>query len=231
MYCSNCGNSMPDGTQYCPMCGAVQDVAPQAPVNYPNSYPNPTYPDYGAGQMPTQKKSPVAKFVVIGVVAVAAIALIAVICSALFSSGSETALKKFCKAIEKGDGEAVVEVMYPEDSTQYSNMMEYADEYVENMADMYGDDLDISYDVRKEEKLDSDTLEDLGDYLESHYDLDADQLSKAYLMQVKLTLAGDDDKDTEKMWIVTYKYDGNWYLDSDLYTSVDSIYDLKSDLS
>ena len=219
MYCSNCGNSMPDGTQYCPLCGAAQDVAPQIPVNYPN----PAYP--------AQEKSSVAKFVVFGVAAVAAIALIAVICSTLFSSGSETALKKFCKALEKGDGEAAVEVMYPEDAPYYSDMMKYADEYVENIADMYGDDLEVSYEVCKEEKLDSDTLEDLGDYLESHYDLDADQLSKAYLMQVKLTLSGDDDKDSQKMWIVMYKYDGDWYLDSDIYTSVDSIYDLKCGLS
>lgn len=230
MYCSNCGNSMPDGTQYCPICGAAQNVTPQAPVNYPNNYPNPAYPDYSAGQMPAQKKSSAAKFVIIGVVVVAAIALIAVICLALLGGDSETALKKFCKALEEGDGKATVEVMYPEDSHYYSDMMKYANEFVENIAFEYGDDLDASYEVFEEVKLNSDILKDLGDYLESHYDLDADQLSKAYLMQVNLTISGDD-KDSQKMWIVTYKYDGNWYLDSELYIIVDSIYDLKRELS
>ena len=232
MYCSNCGNPMPDGTQYCPMCGAAQEAAPQAQGYYPD-YSNPAYPNYAGGPVaaPVQKKSSVAKYAVIGVVAVVVTILVATLCSALFGSGKEAALKAFCKAIEKGDGEAVIEAMYPDDATGVSSVKSYASSFIDELIDEYGDDLDVSYEVRKDAELDRDALEDFGDYLENTYNLDADELSKAYLMEVKLTISGEDGKDSDKSWLVSYKYDGNWYIDPDAYTSVDAIYDLKEDLS
>lgn len=33
MFCRNCGNSLPDGTQFCPSCGTPCDAASAASVN------------------------------------------------------------------------------------------------------------------------------------------------------------------------------------------------------
>lgn len=39
MFCSKCGAEIPDGTQWCPKCGAQQGAAAQTPVQTANAQP------------------------------------------------------------------------------------------------------------------------------------------------------------------------------------------------
>ena len=53
MFCSNCGNNIPDGSVNCPVCGAaVQQQQPQQPVYQQPAYQQPAYQQQPVYQQP-----------------------------------------------------------------------------------------------------------------------------------------------------------------------------------
>lgn len=231
MFCTNCGKNIPDGSQFCPECGATQAMptagyapaAPDAPVTATPAAPLTTKPGLSGKTLAA-----------IACGAVAAVVVLILVCSALFSGGKETPLKNYCKAYGKGSASAfmdlypekVLEANYDWDYDDKDDVQDYLDGIHEYCEGAYGENFKVSYEIKEEKELDKSCVKALGEYLEDDYRLDADEVSAAYLMEVKLILEGDDDRESDKDWLVIYKYDGNWYMDENAYYYVDEIYDL-----
>ena len=152
---------------------------------------------------------------------VAGVIVLIILCSALFGGGRQTPLKNYCKALGKANASAFLK-LYPEevleedydwDRDDKDDIQDYLEDYVDNLEDIYGEDIKMSYEVKTEKKLNDKRLKALGEYLEDDYDMDADELTAGYVMQVKWTIEGDDDSKSDKDWVVVYKYDGDWYMD------------------
>lgn len=78
MFCSHCGNQVPDGSKFCAHCGAqTQAAAPQAAPQQPYTPPQHTQPIYTAPQQPIaaaapkteKKKTPIWVSIAIGLAA------------------------------------------------------------------------------------------------------------------------------------------------------------------
>lgn len=222
MFCTNCGKNIPDGSQFCPECGATQETQPAyaAPAG---TYAPPAYTPPATGKTVTVagKTFPAKLLAIAGAVVVGVVVLI-LLCSALFGGGRETPLKNYCKAYGKANvsaflklyPEEVLDEVYDWDSDDKDDIQDYLDDGLDDMEDIYGEDITMSYEIKTEKELNDKRLKALGEYLEDNYDMDADELSAGYVMQVKWTIEGDDDSDNSKNWVVVYKYDGDWYMDT-----------------
>ncbi len=56
MFCNKCGNSIPDGSVFCPNCGAALSSAPAAP-NYDPYRPAPTYDAFAKPVDPREREA------------------------------------------------------------------------------------------------------------------------------------------------------------------------------
>ncbi len=219
MFCTNCGANIPDGSQFCPACGAQLNSAAYAPMDTPGA--------------PVQKRSLPKKTLVILAAAVVVLVVVVLLISLLFGGGKETPLKNYCEAMGDADVGAFLD-LYPDDvlndvygwnkrdKDEIENFLEVS---LEELEWQYGEDIRISYDIRTEKELNDKRLLALGEYFEDVYDLDkADkEITKGYLMEVRFTIKGDDGRDTNKQWLVVYKYDGDWYLDTGAFRNVGEI--------
>lgn len=93
------------------------------------------------------------------------------------------------------------------------------------------DDYEVDYTIKQTEELDKRTLEDFGNHMEETYRMDADDFSAGYLCQVRFASVKDGKRNASKTWVVTYKYDGKWYLELSARSSCDAISELIDELS
>lgn len=214
MYCANCGSYLPDDAGFCPYCGAVQSPQPQTPTSVPS------------------KKKSAGKFIVIAIALVAVIGVVLLV-SALFGSNEEAPLKNYCKVYGDGNAKAMMK-LYPTEVLKKGydiRDLEDAEDFLDDLDYSEDDDYELEYTVKQSEKLDARDLEDFADYMETKYRMDADDFSKAYLIQVRLVSVTDGDRNVSKSWVVSYKYDGDWYLDTYARYNCESIQELIDDLS
>lgn len=130
-------------------------------------------------------KKQLTKYAVIGGMAVVALIVIIVIFNALFGSSYKTPIKKSMALINKHAENNL-------DYSKYSNlksMYEYQklneeimdgdddeyEEYIDELADEFGDNFKVKYKIAKAKKLDKDDLEDLADDIEEYYEELADE--------------------------------------------------------
>lgn len=200
-FCMQCGAQIDDNAEICSSCGSAQA--------------NSTNGDTTTA-LNSSKKSNVP---IIAAVAVVVVVLLLIL-KVLFGGSYKDPIDNMCKAMETGKGKylykcmpkALIEEEY--DDMKKSEIIDELDDSAEMLQeyleDEYGDDVKISYKVLDKEKVDKDDLEDI----EDDYDF---KVSKGYEVDIKLTIKGDDEKDTEKTSISVYKVKGNWcVLDSSM---------------
>ena len=86
---------------------------------------------------------------------------------------------------------------------------ELAEGILDNLEDEYGDDIKISVKYKDKNKIDKDDLEDLEEMYEDNYDSKV-KISKGYEVEIKATIKGDDEKETDTTTLSVYKINGDW---------------------
>ena len=222
-FCGNCGTELQDGAVFCASCGqsvSETPVAPVAPVASATPVA-PVVPENTPANAPKDKK----KFLIPAIIA-AVVAVIVVVLIFVFTGGSEPedAVENYIDAYYNGDYDAYVDI-YPDEIWEYrekeydSPMMdedEYEEEYKEDMLveleEEVGKNPRVSYEIIDKEELDEDELDEIRDNLNESYNLDKDDITAAYELEVKLTLKGDDGEDIQEGTLTVYEYDGDWYV-------------------
>lgn len=86
------------------------------------------------------------------------------------------------------------------------------DDVIDYYEDEYGDNIRVSYKVEKKKKLSDKKLKGIAEALADRYDLDEDDFTEAYELDVEMTIKGSDDDDTDDSEMTVIKYKGKWYL-------------------
>lgn len=85
------------------------------------------------------------------------------------------------------------------------------DDIMDDLEDELGDDVKFSYTVDDEDELSRKEMEELCEYLE-HYDVDTDDIKKAYELELYVTLEGDYDDEEDDITLIVYQLGYKWYV-------------------
>ena len=75
---------------------------------------------------------------------------------------------------------------------------------------MYGQDVKISYEIEKSERLTSTKLAEVTENIKTYYDYDC-TITKGYRLTIKRTAKGSLDENSSSIDANVYKIDGKWY--------------------
>lgn len=222
MFCHNCGNSIPDGSTFCPNCGAQQETSPSSGT---------------PAAQPKKKK----RILLICIGVAVAVLVVSRLVSLLPGSREteqatevstyETPLDSLVEFVETGSSSALKNV-YPE--KYIDAMLEYYDCDIDDLwEDMQaecraevGGNFSFSIDILEKQTLNSREISDLGDYFEDEFDMSGAEVTEGYLLKIVMTESGDKDVISVDEYIVVYKYQGRWYSDASSVYNVDSISEL-----
>lgn len=139
----------------------------------------------------------------------------------------ERPVADFCKAIQNGDAAMLLSV-FPKglnellwdtvsEYYQYESVEEYYEKevipaFTDGMAEEYGSDAELSYEILSKTELDDEEIKALEEMLSEFYHYEAD-ISQAYDLMVSLTIKGEIDWDTQSdIDLQVLEIDGEWYL-------------------
>ena len=164
-----------------------------------------------------------------GIAAAVLIAIIVVVLILAGGSGERSAKKvgdKLVTAYEKGDADAMVDLMDKEYYKLYNRIRSYtgSDDYVKDtfneqvsdMVDEVGKVKSIKVEDRSEKEYDEDKLKDVNDTFDM---LDVDMtVDKCYEVDIDVKIKGSTDESDGEIIYTVIKTGGKWYLvDYDLY--------------
>ena len=196
-FCENCGAEMTDDQVVCPNCGggAQSTSATREPISEPKSS--------------SASKSGNAKNVGIIAGAVAVIGIVIAILFAIFGKGYLKPMDNYFKGLEKAKADTFVKA-FPD----FMNMSDSIDDddledRLDDLEDTYGENVKISYKVKKKEKVKKDDLSTVQEYIEEYYDEEV-KVSAGYELKLAVTYKGKkkDKTSTDKYYV--YKINGKW---------------------
>ena len=198
MFCTKCGNQIPDGSAVCTICGA-QFAAPQAAPQ-----PAPAAPQYAPVQpaaAPKAKKAGGNKLpIIIGAIAAAAVIAIALIL--ILRDGAKAVVKDYLNYQEKAEEqEGKFLLKRSEKALKALDLLDDDDD---------DDDDDYSWSVKGSKTYSGkdDEFEGLCNYIEDKMKGETKKVSKMAIVEVKIKKG----KDSDSMFFTCVKVSGNWYV-------------------
>ncbi|MBR6019185.1 MAG: zinc ribbon domain-containing protein [Lachnospiraceae bacterium] len=219
MFCTKCGNQIPDGSAVCPICGAQFAAAPQAaPQVAPQPVPQaaPQVAPYAAPVAPVAapkaKKAGGSKLpIIIG--AAAAVVVLIIVLVLLLSGGAKGVVKDYLKAAEQADNAE-------EEANKFRALKsEKARKALKLDKDDKDDDDEIEYDwkITDSQNYGKDDKEFKGmiKYLEKTVEAEVKEVTKMAIVEVKVYASKGKKKDDVKdvyEYFTCIKIDGSWYI-------------------
>ena len=241
MFCENCGSQNEDNMLNCQNCGAPLQNEEPAPEVAPSEVPTEVAPvampkSLKLNEWVTYAKS-LPRKVVLAILS-GALALILILL--IFVGGSyKSAVNSYFRALQRADAKKMINLTIPRDvQDEYFENIEDSldldkDDYLDKLADSLEDSMDevedFEWEIKRAENLnkldrleddmenmDISDLDDFRDYMEDRYEdydkFDADRISEAYAVKIKVKAEVDGDKDSTTMIDIVYRYKGSWYL-------------------
>ena len=147
--------------------------------------------------------------IIVGVVIVA-IAAIVIILNVSGAGKGKKVVENFMDGMSEGDTDKMLEDIDP-DSYDDSDVEEIA--YTFELMEAWGIEMSIDYDIKSQEKVDSDFIEEMSEEIYGDSDVG---IKKAYIYEVEYTMTmtydGETESEEDTMYLVAYKLDGEWYL-------------------
>ena len=159
------------------------------------------------------------KYIGFAAIGIVLIVVIAVLISIIFGGGYKSTANSYLKLLTEGGYDnlkdctpdiiydAVVENKYDGDED------EMEEDFDEPLIDELTSFVDIDYEILDSEKFDSDQLDGLEDSLRDEYGEYVDEkikVSKAYEVKAKISAERNGDKETERIYFIVAKVNGDW---------------------
>ena len=241
MFCKNCGTENLDTAKFCVGCGNDLTAAPAEPVYEAPVYEAPVYEapveapvveeaapnafnqaiDFGKNYMEEAKKD---KKKLLPLIIAGAGVLTLILILLLTAKPYKSALNRELKYYNGKATERTIQKSYPKDYWEYmedeydmtaedrfESYEDYVDDMIEELEEEYGRNVRISYKVKNKDKLSDKKLNNLKDYYKG-YDMAKKKLTKAYELELEITIKGSDDKEVLDAEAIVYKYAGKWYV-------------------
>ncbi|MBR6812552.1 MAG: zinc ribbon domain-containing protein [Oscillospiraceae bacterium] len=232
MFCSKCGNQMPDGAKFCSACGAVNEAAqaPEAPAA-PQQQAAPQQHIPAQPQQPhhvhtAPKASSNTK---VGMIAAGILAVIVVVLAVIIfgGRGPKATVNQFLKGTFNGNANQIVKLMPKKQvkaiiEEEYhgdkKDMVEDLDDMLDEMLDMLSEaDIKTKFKITDIDKLDRDDTEDCEEELNSQFDTNI-KVKKAKVITAEITFRSKefDEKYENEIELTVGKIGSSWYiLDAD----------------
>ena len=239
-FCQNCGKELADADRFCDGCGAVQEAAPQ-PVQQEAAPQQPKasfdfnkvvaqakpivdkVKAFAIGVIERCKADKKYMYTCAGIAGGVVVALVLLIVLLTAGGGYTKPIDTLIDVTFKGKVEKITELA-PQEYWDYleeeyevdiDDIIDQAEDSFDDMMDYYeeeyGDNIRVSYKVEDKKELSSRKLKGIAEALADAYDMDEDDFTAAYELDVEMTIKGsesDDDSDAE---ITVIKYKGKWY--------------------
>lgn len=225
MLCDNCGANNPEGASVCGSCGAALTPEEETtPAQETQEVLREVQEVQESGKAPADKNKIAGLAIVIGG-AVLAIALVVWIFSLLLGGGGpEGVAVDYIKAGMKANGGKTLvnllpgayieEVLDMGDFDSKSELIREVNDALEDTHDMmeeYYGKYKVKVEVRKVKDWKN---SEINDYNERMDDRKIDlEIKDGADVELKVTINGEDDKDTSKPTVKVIKVGGKWYLD------------------
>lgn len=229
MFCEKCGKSNPDEAKFCEGCGnplvAEADLQAAEPAADSADAFDAAAPQQAAPNNTTKKIITIAVPVLLIVIIIWSL-----VSCGVFKPGYEKAFSNYCKAMQEGDGKLlynttvdpyILEGMLEGERSDYDEEQDVIDEYTDRaesqrdaLEDEYGEHLKITYKIRKTTEYTQSEIEDIAAYLEERYDYDASDVQDVVTLRVRMTIEGEDDRESDTTEVAMMKVRGKWYVAS-----------------
>lgn len=202
MFCTQCGTNNPEGANNCAACGAPMGTAGKKKANF----------DLAAMWMDFR----CSKYFIPGSIGAAGLVLLLI--ALIFFGGSKTTPIDNClKGVEKANASKFLSA-FPKDALEEldidkDDVQDMLDEALDAAEDEFGKNIKFKYKVTDKEKADKDALREYRTYAKWFYGLEKSKITELWTIECEVTIKGADDKDTEEMNFIVFKYKGKWYLD------------------
>lgn len=211
-FCRNCGAKLDDEAMVCGQCGTPVKAAEEKSNANASKIEIP-----GMDKINPEMKSKAKKIAIIGGIVIVALIILGVVFNMISANtGYKGMINKYFKGLEKGNAESMSECLSDYLSDQYTDLEDYLDEFIDNKLDNYerevGENPKITIEISKDSKLSDRKLDNLKEMIEQ-YDssYDADDISSARRLDIKLRIKGRDDKMVDKINdVCIVKEAGNW---------------------
>ena len=95
----------------------------------------------------------------------------------------------------------------------YERIADEVDERVDELEDQYGKNVKYTFEVTRERDVSERNLGYIAEYLADKYDIDVDDVTAGYRLDLEMTISGSDDSDTDEAEdVYVLKIGGKWYL-------------------
>lgn len=232
-FCGNCGAASDDNANVCGNCGApfatssakggVGDLLAKIP---------------GMNDIKPEQKALITKIAKIAIPAIAGVIVLLIVIFGFVTpnTGARGAMKKYFKAVQKGDSAAIVEMLpayyksedlFGEDYDPEKELDDFFEDSdgnsVDSLEKKYGEGYKYKIKDMDVKKLDDDDLEDYEDLydalVDANDDFEAPEISAGYKIKFELVLKGDKKDKDAKCTVYMIKEDGKWVV-WDVETSV-----------
>lgn len=163
------------------------------------------------------------------VIAAVAVVVVIAILSALFGGGYKKPVKKLFDLTYKGKVSNVEDMLPDEVWEEYADEFDMEkDELIEEVGEKvvdffeetyedsdYGEFKKVKYDIVDSEKVDKDDLEEIAEAVADMWDVDEDDVTAAYELEIEGEAIFEDDEVELDSDFYSVKVNGKWYLFSD----------------
>jgi len=198
MFCTKCGQQVPDDSKICPFCGETFALGAPAPAAAPKANPI---------EAAKAKASSMDKKTLLTIaVAAAAAVVVLILLIVCLSGGPKKTVKAYLKASEA----------LSEEEDNILNKYSWQGEKAQKALDLYEEpdsEVKTSWKISKVKKYGKkdDVTEGIKEYI-SQMKGDDEKITASAIVQVTTTTKEDGDKDTSDYFVSVLKIKGNWYI-------------------
>jgi hypothetical protein len=149
------------------------------------------------------------KKTVFSILGIIIVVILVIVCSVTLKNQYKSPINNYFKGIQKADINAYAKAFPDFMKVDKTISKDSLKQDLDDLKVEYGDKIKIKYEVISKEKIDQGSLGLIEGYVEKRYNKKVN-ISDGYILNLKVTLKGSKDSNTDTPKMYVYKIDGKW---------------------